>query len=209
MENFDNESIGIQLKMLCLSKGLTAKAVAGKLNVSPAYISMLEHGKSNFSLSLLIRLLNIYGETVSDFLKSSKSDSRIRHLQDMHLFSENKGKLTYRLIRNADDPSVFRPYRFDLQPGGSTGISKPHVGTEFIHVLEGECVVTLTGPENGKSDRYLVQATDSLYYNSSVHHCIKNESKLPCSFLLVFSPFVEENGEIVRGENRHFIGETH
>ena len=208
MENFNNESIGFKLKMLRLSKGMTAKAVAQKLNVSPAYVSMLERGKSNFNLTLLLKLMDVYGETLSDFLKSSGSEGRIHHLEDMHLFTEDGGKLNYRLIRSNGDPSIFRPYRFDLLPGGSTGISEPHVGTEYIYVLEGECVVSLASQGDGEIGRYVMHATDSIYYSSADFHCVNNESESPCSFLLVFSPFTEENGEPHRNEGDHFIGGT-
>ena len=192
----ESESIGFRLKMLRLSKGLTAKAVANALGVSPAYISMLERGKSNYNLTLLLKLMDVYGETLSDFLKSPKTGDRIRRLSDIQPFTEDEGKLQYWLIRNANDPNIFRPYHFHLEPGGSTGISEPHSGTEFIYALEGESTVFLTDPDSGESTRYVLNASDSMYYSSNDFHCVRNETKKPSSFLLIYSPYLDDGGDI-------------
>lgn len=201
MEEFNKETIGLRLKVLRLSKGLSARTAAQKLGVSPAYVSMLERGKCNFSLVLLLKFMDLYEETLSDFLKPSESGDRVRHLKDIQQFSEDNGKMAYRLIRFNEDPSVFRPYRFDLQPGGSTGICEQHRGTEFIYVLDGKCVVTLAKRGSKTSQRYLMHASDSIYYSSSEYHCISNESDAPSSFLLFFAPHPEEDDEARSEDN--------
>ena len=188
---FDGSSIGFRLKRLRSSKGMTAKEVAEKMGVSPSYISMLENGKSNYSLKTLMKLMSIYGETLSDFLKSSKSTGRVHHLSDMEQLSEDESKMDYRTIRAEGDPNVFRPSYIHLAPGGTTGFAQ-HVGTECIIAVEGSIVVSLVNPETGAQEDHTLQQWDSIFYTSDWAHCAHNESDEPATLILVFSPYEEQ-----------------
>lgn len=194
---FDDNSIGYRLKLLRLSKGMTAKQVANELGVSAAYVSMLEKGKSNYNLKLLLKLMDIYGETLSDFLQAPKNNGRVRHLADMRQLAYDNPTMDYRLIRSEGDPDIFRPYYFHLQPGGDTEMSK-HGGTEYLIVVEGTVVVTLINPDSGEMERYQLQQWDSIYYSSSWLHGTKNESDSSSRFILVYSPYVETDGKLQR-----------
>ncbi len=194
----DDDSIGNRLKILRRAKKMTAKEVAEKAGVSAAYISMLENGKSNYNLKILLKLVNIYGETLSDFLQTAHSDDRIRHLEDMKQLSQDKHKLDYRVLRCEGDPDIFRPYYFQLEPGGDTEMSK-HTGTEYIFVIEGSVVLTLIDPESGKTERYQLHQTDSIYYSSAWFHGTKNESDGNSKFILIYSPYTQEGDTLLKG----------
>lgn len=187
---YEENGIGFRLKRLRLSKGMTAVEVAKKMEVSPSYISMLENGKSNYSLKTLMKLMNIYGEKLSDFLKSSQSTGRIRHLQDMEQLSADENKMDYRTLRAEGDPNVFRPSYIHLLPGGSTGFAQ-HAGTECIVAVEGTPTLSLINPETGEQENYPLQKWDCIYYSSDWAHCAHNESEEPCTVLLVYSPYLE------------------
>jgi len=48
------------LKLVRLTKGLTGREVAKKLNVTPAYISKLENGSAVITSELLTKFARIY-----------------------------------------------------------------------------------------------------------------------------------------------------
>lgn len=48
--------IGIRIAELRKQKGLTQEALAGKMEVSPKYLSSIERGKENPTLNMLIKI---------------------------------------------------------------------------------------------------------------------------------------------------------
>ena len=62
--------MGQRLRELRLQRGLQQSEVARRLNISPAYLSLIEKGKRVVQLPLLFRALELYGIAVEDFMGS-------------------------------------------------------------------------------------------------------------------------------------------
>ena len=65
-----NAAMGQRLRELRLRRGLQQSEVARRLQISPAYLSLIEKGKRVLQLPLLFQALELYGVPVEDFMES-------------------------------------------------------------------------------------------------------------------------------------------
>lgn len=65
-----NAAMGQRLRELRMRRGLQQSEVARRLQISPAYLSLIEKGKRVVQLPLLFQALELYGMPVEDFMRS-------------------------------------------------------------------------------------------------------------------------------------------
>jgi XRE family transcriptional regulator, fatty acid utilization regulator len=74
----NNAAMGQRLRELRLGRGLQQGEVARRLEISPAYLSLIEKGKRTVQLPFLFRALELYGVGMEDFMSSLGE----RHVDD-------------------------------------------------------------------------------------------------------------------------------
>jgi XRE family transcriptional regulator, fatty acid utilization regulator len=74
----NNAAMGQRLRELRLTRGLQQGEVARRLEISPAYLSLIEKGKRTVQLPFLFRALELYGVGMEDFMSSLGE----RHVDD-------------------------------------------------------------------------------------------------------------------------------
>ncbi len=74
----NNAAMGQRLRELRISRGLQQGEVARQLEISPAYLSLIEKGKRAVQLPLLFRALDLYGVDMETFMASLGE----RHVDD-------------------------------------------------------------------------------------------------------------------------------
>lgn len=65
-----NAAMGQRLRELRMHRGLQQSEVARRLQISPAYLSLIEKGKRVVQLPLLFQALELYGIAVEEFMRS-------------------------------------------------------------------------------------------------------------------------------------------
>ncbi len=81
----NNAAMGRQLRELRIKRGLPQGEVARRLEISPAYLSLIEKGKRVVQLPLLFKAIELYGVTMEDFMASlgaRRVDDGLAHLLD-------------------------------------------------------------------------------------------------------------------------------
>lgn len=68
MRDLDFKTIGLKIKERRLTVGITQEQIANELEVNPSHISNIECGRSNPSLSALIKIANILECSVDYFI---------------------------------------------------------------------------------------------------------------------------------------------
>jgi predicted transcriptional regulator/DNA-binding XRE family transcriptional regulator len=68
--NETNAAMGIQLRELRLQRGLQQGEVARRLEISPAYLSLIETGKRAVQLPILFKALELFGVSMEAFMAS-------------------------------------------------------------------------------------------------------------------------------------------
>jgi predicted transcriptional regulator/DNA-binding XRE family transcriptional regulator len=71
-------NMGQRLRDLRVERGLQQSEVARRLEISPAYLSLIEKGKRSVQLPLLFKAIELYGVAMEDFM-ASLGESRVDH----------------------------------------------------------------------------------------------------------------------------------
>lgn len=170
------EALGARLRELRLSRGLTLRELATKLEISPSSLSMLENGKCGVALRRLQRLADFYGVTISKLMASSRSGSQpkqgIVRFSRVHApddFVERGKGVWYRVLDVAG--SSLQPFALRLEPrAGFVRDALAHPGEEFVFVVKGTVELHV-----GRRSILLAEG-DAAYFDSSVPHAYRNRS---------------------------------
>ena len=155
-------SIGFRLRRLRRSRKLTLAQAAAATQVSGGFLSCLERGQVNASISTLQRLAVFYETTVLAFFGSSTKPGKLVRPAERKKLSNEPG---IRIELLAHGSTAMEPHLFHLAPGTSSGESYYHEGEEFIYVIRGSCEIWLD-----ELEYYRLRVGDCLYFSSSQTH---------------------------------------
>jgi DNA-binding transcriptional MerR regulator/quercetin dioxygenase-like cupin family protein len=169
-----------QLLQLRHKAKLTLSAVAKKAGISISFLSAIERGEANPSIATLQKLSVIYGTNVRSFFGEKQKPLRLVRPQQRSLLDPQPGLRIERLSAGNTqmDPEIFR-----VAPGVSSGGSYHHEGEEFIYMLKGKLEIWLD-----EIERYVLEAGDCLYFESTHAHRWKNLSETETVMLWCNTP---------------------
>jgi transcriptional regulator with XRE-family HTH domain len=131
----DEDHVGARVRELRSARGLSARELASRAGVTPAYLSRLENGRLSPTVSTLTRVMRAMGEPVSRvFGERTPTGPLVRVAQRQAL--HERGVVDYLLTPT-------RSGRLEIletliEPGGGSGDAYTHLGDE-------ECVIVLEG----------------------------------------------------------------
>ncbi len=182
----DQSGLGTRLKAAREVKGLSLRALASKVGVSPSLLSQIENSKTNPSVDTLYALVRqleisvdyLLGHIAKTPPKSAQPEPSERFVlqsaaENPTLEMENG----VRWERLAVLPGLdMEALRVTYQPGASSSIEgKPmrHLGYEHIAMVSGELRV------QHESNIFLLRAGDSMAFDSRWPHLFENQSSKP------------------------------
>lgn len=183
-------NLGQRIKEIRLEKRMTLQQVADGAELSKSFVSQVETGTTQPSIGSLKRIVDVLGiplaalfteDTTGDGPKLEESPVKVvrkdrrKHLRWPSgavaelLTPDLRGKLE--VILTEVDPAT------DLHADPYT-----HEGEEFGFVLEGtyEAIV--------QNERYVLEAGDSIYFQSHMPHSVRAIGKDPVKVLWVITP---------------------
>jgi len=155
-------TIAHELLLLRRKHGLTLAAAAQKTGLSVSFLSSLEHGYSKPSIATLQKLAKLYDTNVLSFFADKDDSRRLVRPGDRKILMPNPG-IQMELL--AFGKKLMEPHLFRIASGADSGGSYSHEGEEFIYVLQGKVEIWIDEIEH-----YVLQAGDSLYFESSEAH---------------------------------------
>jgi quercetin dioxygenase-like cupin family protein len=163
------DEIGKILRELRAKQGSSLAVVAQSTGLSQSFISLVEAGKSDISFGRLLRLLDHYGVGLAEVLAKTGTQPAdvVRPDTRLRVRSPTEGIDMYLLA--PDTRREMMPLLVTYAASGKTAEFTSHPGEEFIFVLEGSIELTLEG-----SPPLMLDAGDSVYFNSGVPHLIAN-----------------------------------
>lgn len=188
----DQEVAGLaaRLREHRLSSRLTLEVAAGRVGLSPAYLSRLETGRRQPSLPVLLGLARAYGTSVSGLLGETlaEPDPIVRG------GAIEPGRAGGWGYRRAGAPGrAMQALRVHVPPGVQDAVVRVHPGEEWLYVLKGALRVTL-------GDRvHHLGVGDSAHYDSLTPHCIAAESDSGVELLFVHTLLQSPGGELCLG----------
>lgn len=127
--------LGARLQGLRRSRGLSLKQVAEAVGLSPSFLSMVERGQTDLSLSRFSRLTEFYRVQPSELLlelNSANDRPRVQELAAYRSIERGRG-VDYRVLQ-AENPQMIHVV---IQPACAFEDMRAHRGEDFWIVLRG------------------------------------------------------------------------
>ena len=188
-EGLGRYSIGEKLRTLRLRKSMGLVELGKHTGLSAALLSKLEREKLFPTLPTLLRIAMVFGVGLDYFFTDERKrrivgvvrhDERVRFPErpgtpDVQYFFEC---LDYRATERK--LSAFLADFQELPPEKI----KPHqhAGVEFLYVQKGSLALKIA------SDEYVLEADDSIYFDSAVMHSYRRMGAQPCVGVIVTVP---------------------
>jgi transcriptional regulator with XRE-family HTH domain len=177
-------NLGLRLRALRLGHGYTLSQLASYSGLSKSFLSMLENGYTNVSVTRLQRLAAVFGLGVADLVPEEAARAPVevmRHGDARPLPGFAAGVEARHLAR--EGARRLEPILLRLEPGAQHTNVTGHAGEEFVHVLAG--TVRLTVAEAAPLE---LSAGDSASYPSALSHRYHNATAEPALLLTVNTP---------------------
>jgi transcriptional regulator with XRE-family HTH domain len=186
-----SDSIGARLREAREARGMSLRALASAIGVSPSLLSQVETGKTKPSVSTLYSLvsqLNISTDTLlgrEDHIPQAAPAPRqaaprpsvsfaIQKSDDNPTLEMDNGVKWERLsVLEGTDVEALR---VTYQPGASSSIEghlMRHFGIEHVYLISGELTLRL------EFDTHVIRAGDSMVFDSQRPHLFVNQTEEP------------------------------
>jgi transcriptional regulator with XRE-family HTH domain len=175
--------LGSRLRQLRKTRGLSLADVAEGTGISPSFLSMVEKGKSDITISRLMRLVRWFGVSVADLVHEPSTSTvqvvRAAQRRSVRLADE---KISIQML-TADGHHAMMPVINVYDEGGGMADPARHDGEEFVHVIEGSIELTV-----GDEEPVVLGAGDSAYYRSDAPHSFRNTGPGVARFFGITTP---------------------
>jgi transcriptional regulator with XRE-family HTH domain len=175
--------LGTRLRELRRSRGVSLSEVAEGTGISASFLSTVEKGKSDITVSRLMRLVNWFGISIADLVQEPNRAQvqvvRADERRSVHLADE---RLSIQML-SADGNHAMMPVINAYDEGGGMADPTTHPGEEFVHVLDGHIELTV-----GRAEPIVLGPGDSAYYRSDVPHSFRNAGSGVARFIGVTTP---------------------
>ena len=177
------ENIGLRLKTLRASRGLSQRKLARASGVSNATISLIEHDRTDPSMGLLKRILESLDVSFAEFFaEDSMTDEKYFYAQS-ELTEISTGPISYLQVGGNLSNTQLQILYERYQPGADTGQSMlSHDAEEGGIILKGRLEVTV-----GEQVQTL-STGDAYRFSSHLPHRFRNTGNEDCLIVSACTP---------------------
>ena len=177
------DNIGLRLKTLRTSRGLSQRKLAAAAGVSNATISLIEHSRTDPSMGLLKRILESLGVSFAEFFASDTLTDGKYFFAKNELSKISSGPITYLQVGSDLSGSQLQILHERYKPGADTGQSMlSHDAEEGGIILQGRLEVTV-----GEKVQTL-SAGDAYRFSSKLPHRFRNTGNEDCLIVSACTP---------------------
>lgn len=171
--------IGQRLREARRAAGLTQTEVAKRADLSTSFVRLVESGRSDISLSRLLRWTSLFDIPVADLFAEDSDDPVlvVRQEQRLEVPIRERGVRFYLLAPSTQN--LLEPAIFSFAPGATMSRSLAHHGEEAVFVLRGEIRLQVG------SGQYDLRQGTTAYYESWQPHLFSNPHKDRVAEILV------------------------
>jgi transcriptional regulator with XRE-family HTH domain len=169
--------IGKRLLKLRREKKLTLKHIANETGQAPGYISQIEKGEKIPPVSVLLQLSRALEIDSSILLRQEQERVSKKSADDYQKRTED---YSYETLTHEARHKHLKAFKVFVDPKSDhKGVGYQHQGEEFQYVLKGK-VEVMVG-----ENRNILGPGDSLHFNSSIVHKLRNIGKAKAELLVV------------------------
>ena len=184
--------VGEKIKSLRESKSISREEMSERSGLAVEQIERIENNVDLPSLTPLIKIARVLGVRLGTFLddQAETGPAICRHAggNDTISFSNNaiqsRKHMEYHALAKSKADRHTEPFIIDVAPTDDNDfVLSTHEGEEFIYVLEGTMEISYG------HDTYLLEAGDSIYYDSIVpHHVHAYQGQAARILAVVYTP---------------------
>jgi len=182
-----NYDIGAKLRHLRLRKKIALVDLGKHTGLSASMLSQLENGKLIPTLPTLARIATVFDVGLEFFFgekRQKKSFSVIRSLDRIRFPESPEVPLPsyyFEILAYGATEKTISAYlaEFPFLPQGVHPREHQHEGSEFVHLLDGTVAI------NYQSNEHILEAGDSVYFDSSEPHSYLGRSEQPARAIVV------------------------
>lgn len=181
------QEVGKEIRRLRTMRGLTLEKLARDARVSAGLLSQIERGRGNPSFNTLVNVAHALGTSIARLVAGEQRVSPVVRKDERRRLgvsaATGSGASMVAELLNLRPDSLLEVIRIEAPPGYTTEETPySHEGEEFGLVLEGVHAVTVGG------SRYVLEAGDSISYNSEIPHWYENVGEARSVSLWVVTP---------------------
>ncbi len=182
----DAYAIGTKMRGMRLEKKMGLVELGKHTGLSPAMLSKIERGRLFPTLPTLLRIALVFGVGLDYFFLGARDKpvvGIVRRSERLR-FPDKQGTRTPAFeFESLDFAAVERRMNAYLAQFPATPVDKlrphQHAGGEFIFVLRGTLSVHMDG------DEHVLEAEDSIYFDSGAPHAYRSSGGRPCTAVVV------------------------
>jgi len=178
-------AIGAKIRALRLKKKMGLVELGRHTGLSPALLSKIERERLFPTLPTLLRIALVFSVDLEFFFAGAREKpvmAVVRKAQRVQLPEREGREIAYK-FESLDYPVTerrFSSYYADFFPVSRAALRlHDHPGVEFIYTLQGTLSVHVGGEE------HIVEAGDSMYFDSTVPHGYRRSGGRACSAIIV------------------------
>jgi len=176
--------IGDKIRDLRKARKVTLIELSEKTGVAQATLSRIETGVMLGTVESHQAIAETLGISLGDLY--SDIDSRrekIEHTQPTEQKVEKRGKASIQVLTSSALKKKMLPTLITLESSSELSVQKEEVGVEkFVYCLKGEVEIKLDKAS------YKIKSKESLYFDASLPHTLKNSASKPAELFSVTSP---------------------
>ena len=176
------EDLGEKLRQMRKQQGLTLRQVAKRAECSASYLSMVENGKLDPSISRLKKIAEGLGCTIREIFQEARAEKIIIRRRERQKVRFPASKLTIEILVPQLPSKLMDARLAVVAPGGGSEGDYHHPGEEFGLVMKGMLELIVNGV------KYTLHQGDSFYFPSPLSHSFHNPGQEDTQILWVNCP---------------------
>lgn len=179
--------IGPKLRALRLRRSMGLTQLGQRTGLSPALLSKIENGKLVPTIPTLLRMARVFDVTLDYFFQNEHRRRIIAVTRQQEREKAGEERLGtgegFQLMRLdlGGGERKFHAYLAEFPATGESGRGHMHQGFEFVHVLAGRLELTIG------SDLTVLEAGDSIYFDSNLRHTYRGLDQQTCTAFMVLA----------------------
>lgn len=178
-----------KIRTLRQAKGLTLKELADKTQTTAGYISQLERGLVDPSLSTLRKIAAVLDTPLFALMDTRETQSAVVHSEKRQKMTFSDSQIVHELLTPAaiggQKPSDLLLFTSRLSKGSWSNEERiSHNAEEWIYVMEGQ--IEIIAGENS----YSLRSGDCIYLKENIPHNIYNPGPKPAVCISAMTPSV-------------------
>jgi transcriptional regulator with XRE-family HTH domain len=187
-DGLNDYEIGSKIRTLRLKKKIGLVDLGRHTGLSPALLSKIERGRLFPTLPTLLRIALVFGVGLEYFFAGAREKplvAVVRQSERVRLPDRPGAREVAYRFESLDYPATerrFNCYYAEFFPVAPDKLRPhDHSGVEFIYAIQGTLSLHMG------SDEHVLEAGDSMYFDSSVPHAYRRSGGRSCAAIVITS----------------------